>query len=533
MTELTRNEIVSRWRAGSSIRQIARELRLARNTVGAVLGQTEARRAGDPVGSPTRRRPSRLDPYEPVIQDLLGRYPDLTAMRLLEELRRRGFSGGYTVVRQRLSELRPRSTPVPVVRFETAPGAQAQMDYAVYDLDFSGEGRRRVNLFSYILGYSRRQYLRFVAAQDLATTLREHVRAFEHLGGVAATCLYDNMKVVVSGSEDDVPIYNPRFLAFATHYGFRPVACRVRRPQTKGKVERPFSYVETSLFNGRSFESLDHLNETTAWWLAQVADVRELRAFGKAPVQLHQEELPHLIPLPACAYDVAPVVYRTVTVEGLITYGQNGYSVPWRYIGSVLPVRLTERDLIVSGPQLEEIARHALLPGTVRGQRSVLKEHRSSGDGSRRQAELEERFAELGATGRPFLEGRVRTQRYGKDQAQRVLALLGTYARSDLIAALERAVRYGAYSHAAVERILSVQARPKTILESLAEEERRLPPWLGEDLISPRPTSVYQYLCESEPDNHENPNTSQGNAGGDGAPPEKPAGGDGAAPEDP
>ena len=128
-----------------------------------------------------------------------------------------------------------------------------------------------------MLGYSRRQYLRFVEAQDFATTVREHVRAFEHLGGVAATCLYDNMKVVVTGYEDDVPIYNPRFLAFATHYGFRPVACRPRRPQTKGKVERPFAYVETSLLNGRTFETLDHLNETTAWWLAHVADVRELR----------------------------------------------------------------------------------------------------------------------------------------------------------------------------------------------------------------------------------------------------------------
>jgi hypothetical protein len=98
--------------------------------------------------------------------------------------------------------------------------------------------------------------------------------------------------------------------------------------------------------------------------------------------------------------------------------------------------------------------------------------------------------------GHRFLKRLLRVQRYGKDQAQRVLALLGTYTRSDLIAALERAVRYGAYSHAAVARILSVQARPKTTLEALAEEERALPPWLGEDEVSPRPTSGYQYLCE-------------------------------------
>jgi transposase len=501
MTEPKRNEIISRWRAGESIRQIARTLGLARNTVSHVLAQVQAQRAG--VGSLACRRPRQLDPHEAVIQELLGRYPALTAVRLLEELRLRGFTGSYTLVRERLRQLRPRSGPVPVIRFETAPGAQAQMDYSVYDIDFIHEGRRRVNLFSYVLGYSRRQYLHFVEAQDSATTMREHVRAFTHLGGVAATCLYDNMKVVVTGHEDDVPIYNPRFLAFATHYGFRPVACRPRRPQTKGKVERPFFYVETSLFNGRTFESLNHLNETTAWWLAHVADIRELREAKKTPLQLHEEERSHLIPLPAHHYDIYPVVYRAVNVEGLITYCQNGFSVPWRYIGCLLPVRVTETEIIIYSPQVEEIARHALLPRKVTGQRSVHKEHRPGVDAQHRQAQLEERFAELGEAGRRFLEGLLRMQRYGKDQALRVLALLGNYARQDLIAALERAIHYGAYSHAAVERILSVQARPKSVWETMAEEERRhLPPWLDANPVSPRPTSDYQPLYEQELPDH-------------------------------
>jgi transposase len=521
MTEPKRNEIISRWRADESIRQIARSLGLARNTVSHALSQVQAQRAG--IGSSARRRPHQLDPYEVVIQELLGRYPDLTAVRLLEELRLRGFTGGYTAVRQRLCQLRPRSAPVPVIRFETTPGAQAQMDYSVYDIDFTGEGRRRVNLFSYVLGYSRRQYLHFVEAQDSATTLREHVRAFTYLGGVAATCLYDNMKVVVTGYEDGVPIYNARFLAFATHYGFRPVACRPRRPQTKGKVERPFFYVETSLFNGRTFESLDHLNETTAWWLAHVADVRELREAKKTPLQLYEEERSHLIPLPAHHYDISPVMYRVVNVEGLIIYRQNGFSVPWRYIGRVLPVRVTETEIIVYSPQIEEIARHALLPRTVTGQRSVHKEHRPGVDAQHRQAQLEERFAELGEAGRRFLDGLLRMQRYGKDQAQRILALLGTYARQDLIAALERAIHYGAYSHAAVERILSVQARPKSVWKTLAEEERRhLPPWLDEEPVSPRPTSEYQPLYEQELPDHAEPE-----------PPSDETTAGGAAPEDP
>jgi transposase len=126
MTEPKRNEIVSRYRAGASIRQIARELRLSRNTVAPVLQEIDSRRVGSPDSSPIRRRPSRLDSYGPVIEELLGRYPDLTAVRLLEELRDLGFTGGYSVVRQRLADLRPRSAPPAVVRFETAPGAQAQ-----------------------------------------------------------------------------------------------------------------------------------------------------------------------------------------------------------------------------------------------------------------------------------------------------------------------------------------------------------------------------------------------------------------------
>src|SRR4051794_12725095 len=116
MTEQKRNEIITRWRGGASIRRIASDLRLARNTVSGVLAEVQTQRAGGAT-PPSRRRSRQLDRYEPALQELLGRYPDLTATRLLEELRQRGFSGGYTVVRQRLSELRPKPAPAPVIRF--------------------------------------------------------------------------------------------------------------------------------------------------------------------------------------------------------------------------------------------------------------------------------------------------------------------------------------------------------------------------------------------------------------------------------
>ena len=174
---------------------------------------------------------------------------------------------------------------------------------------------------------------------------------------------------------------------------------------------------------------------------------------------------------------------------------------PWRHIGQLLAVRITEDEVIVYGPQLEEVARHPLLPRPVTGQRSERPEHRPSADPQRRQAVLRERFAELGPVAVRFLEGLVQAQRYSTDQAHRVLALLGTYARADLVAALERAVHYGAYSLAAVERILAAQARPRTVLEALAEEERHsLPAALAADPVTPRPTSDYQTLLPKEPD---------------------------------
>ncbi|MDQ1460203.1 MAG: hypothetical protein QOI08_1687, partial [Actinomycetota bacterium] len=219
------SKIVTLFHGGASVRRIALSLAVSRRTVHRAWGQVEQARGGVPGRTPraATARASKLDAYEPAIADLLARYPGISVRRIHEELRPLGYTGGYTVLSERVRRLRPGPIVAPVRRFETAPGVQAQMDYSTYDLDFSDEGRRRVHAFSYVLGYSRRQYLHFVEAQDFATTVREHIRAFEYLGGVASECLYDNMKVVVSGYDGDDPVYNPRFLAFAAHYGFRPV----------------------------------------------------------------------------------------------------------------------------------------------------------------------------------------------------------------------------------------------------------------------------------------------------------------------
>jgi hypothetical protein len=325
------------------------------------------------------------------------------------------------------------------------------------------------------------------------------------MGGVAATCLYDNMKVVVSRHDEaDEPVYNPRFLAFAAHYGFRPIACRVRRPQTKGKVERHFAYVESNFLGGRTFRDLEHLNERAAWWLAEVADVRVHQTTKARPIDRHAEDLPHLIALPARPFDAAEVVYRTVDAEAFVVYRQNFYAAPWRLIGQMVAVRVTDQELVIHDRDFVEAARHPLFARGTAGQRSVCPGHEPPRDAQKRAEQLAQRYGEYGPAGARFLEGLLAGSRFGKNQAERVLALAAVYPRGDVVAALERAVKYGAFSLQAVARILAAHGRPKTPLDALAEDHKAyLDRLLEGEPTPPRPTADYQALLGEEADDGE------------------------------
>jgi len=145
-----------------------------------------------------------------------------------------------------------------------------------------------------------------------------------------------------------------------------------------------------------------------------------------------RKEKPHLLALPARAYDTARVLYRTVDPDGHIVYLQNFYSVPWQRIGELLPVRVTENELIVYGPDVKEIARHEVYPSGTTGQRRSLPAHAPGRDHQQKRELLKQRFAECGPDGIRFFEELLRARRNGKDEAARVLALLTVYRREDL-----------------------------------------------------------------------------------------------------
>ena len=215
------------------------------------------------------------------------------------------------------------------------------------------------------------------------------------------------------------------------------------------------------------------------------------------PSDRHAEERPHLIALPATPYEVAEMVYRSVDAEGYVCHAQNRYSVPWdkTHPGMVLPVKITEHELVIYSPQIRELVRHRRFPAGVTHQTIQLREHLPPRDQVERRALLQEQFQKLGSSAVEFLEGLLKTRRQPWEQAQRVLGLLRLYRPSDWRAALEHANRFGAFSFSSLERILAVQAQPKSCAEHLADQTtEHLPPLLTNDPVPPRPPAKYQQL---------------------------------------
>lgn len=263
---------------GKSLRAIACELGCSVNTVRKYLKGKAA-----PACQGRVRKETKIAPFMAYLQErVAAAAPNwIPATVLWREIQQRGFVGCERTVRNFVATLRPVRSPDPLVRFETGPGDQMQVDWIEF------RRRKGASLFAFVatLGYSRASYVEFVCDMRLDTLLTCHANCFVWFGGVPRRGLYDNMKTVVIERDAYGPRlhrFQPGFLDFAGHYGFRPELCRPYRAKTKGKVERMNGYLRRSFYvplvarlKSVGLELDVVTANTEVWrWLREVAHVR-------------------------------------------------------------------------------------------------------------------------------------------------------------------------------------------------------------------------------------------------------------------
>ena len=331
------NTVVTLHYQGWSIRRISREMRMSRRRIRRILVSKSVLRDTTPEQGirSKRRRPSKLDPYKEYIAELLEKYSDITGQRVYELLKEKGFEGEISIVRVYLKSIRHVGSKTPIRMVETDPGQRAAHDWSDYNIQFTTKkpgDLTSVTFFSYILGYSRRQYISVVEDKTQKTLLRELIAAFIYLDGVPHEIKSDNQKACVDRWEMGKPVFNRKYLEFATHYRFRPLTIRPGKPTDNLKVERPFYYLERSFLNGREFRDLEDLKRQLQQWLTDVNDVRLHGTTREKPIDSYIEEHPFLHPLPANHYDTSQVVHLVVNQESCVQWKGYHYVVPDKYM---------------------------------------------------------------------------------------------------------------------------------------------------------------------------------------------------------
>lgn len=455
--EQTDNKVVTLYGMGWSVRRIARELRISRRRVDRILASKRVLRDTTPDARIRQKKPrsSKLDPYKEYISDLLERYPDITGQRVFEHLRDRDFDGEITIVRDYLRGIRGVVSKTPLVMVETLPGQRAAHDWSDYTITFTSTKKpERVIFFSYILAYSRRQYIGVVDDKTRRTLLRELIAAFIYFDGVPREIKSDNQKACVDRYELGRAVFNREYLEFATHYRFTPQSITPGKPVENLKIERPFYYLERSFLNARTFRDRDDLKEQLQRWLNEVNDLRIHQTTKRRPIDLYLEEHPYLQPLPRHHYDTALVTHIAVNQESCLQWKGYQYVVPRKYMFEVCPVRITDQELIVYSPDGNQVATHPLArkgqKGRYVGQRQ--EKGRSNGPSIKDVISRLEAFA-------PDMKQYIEQLRRSKQASwgyhlRKLLALKVNYRVEDIVLAVRRAQRFKVYDAATIEGFL-------------------------------------------------------------------------------
>lgn len=469
--------VVTMFAQGWPIRELSKHFKIGRNTVRRILRKNKAQRdSGHDILAGRKNRvlkKSKLEPFIPLMKDLLARFPDITGRRMFEEIQDAGYEGGISILRDHLQKLRPLPKREPVVRFETDPGIQGQMDWSPYTIPFTRSPKAQVLCFSYVMAFSRRQYIDFTLHRDFFTLIRRHQDAFDYFGGVPFQCLYDGEKTILLRWEAGRAVYNPSFVEFITHYRCKPIACRAGRPETKGKVEAPFLYVEKNLLNARVFQDLEDLKATARWWLKEKSDTHIHDTTGRPPLELFlEQEQSALQHLPLYHYDASEVALRVASLDGFIDFETNRYSLPYEYVTDIVTLKVTEHEIFIYDPELNLVAHHErLLAGA--GKISENPQHRTSSKIRYGLEPVKEAFLALGNQAEVFLAGL--KEKYPRNcgfHARAIIRLKERYYCDDINKALGHATLFQAFDSKAIERILAARAKVRT-LESIRNERAR------------------------------------------------------------
>lgn len=272
------------------IAEIARRLDLDRKTVRRCLRDLAWR---------PYQRPGRAGTLlAPHAEYLRARAPavDYSAQILFQELRQRGYRGSYETVKLFVRPLRAArlSAELTLVRFETPPGQQSQIDWGTARIPFR-RGREVRHIFVLTLGYSRRSFYLPCLNEPLPQCLDAHERAFEYFGGHTREHLYDRPRTVCQPSEGRI-CWNHTFKAFAEYRGFEPRLCQAYRAQTKGKVESGVKYFKGNFLLGRAFVDDVDLGEQLLQWMVEIGDIRVHGTTHERPIERFAQERRHLLP---------------------------------------------------------------------------------------------------------------------------------------------------------------------------------------------------------------------------------------------
>jgi transposase len=327
--------------------------------------------------SPPSRRPSAsvCEPYQEAIE--LGLSKGRNAKGIWQDLVDiHGFAGDYQSVKRFVRRFRGQQSPEACAVIETAPGEESQVDYGSGPLvrDAPSGKYRRTRLFVLTLGYSRKSVRLLVFHSSSQIWAELHEQAFRRLGGVTRVVVLDNLREGVLKPDVYDPTVNPLYHDVLSHYGSVALACRVRDPDRKGKVESGVGHAQKTPLKGQRFESLEEAQAYLDHWEERWADTRIHGTTKRQVAAMFAEEKPALLPLPVEPFRYYQYGQRTVNLDGCVEVEAAYYSAPPGWIGRVVPVQWDFRHVRLLHPQTGELLREHL--PQVRGKHQIKDEDR-------------------------------------------------------------------------------------------------------------------------------------------------------------